>query len=151
MKKLIKENKVLFVLAIIIIVSLILMAIGLFTYFYGNDKDKYGDRLNGKEEYVIKDTIGEEIKSLYDEKVENVKVDIRGKIIYITIDVANAVEKNTAKSLANQALEKFSEEEKNFYDIQFLITCTKEEAEEKAYPIEGYKNSSSTNVVWTNN
>lgn len=151
MKKLIKENKVLFVLAIILIIALILIAVGLFSYFYGNNKDKYGDRLNKVEEYKIKDTISEEIKSLYDANVENVKVDIRGKIIYIILDVANGVEKNTAKSLANQALEKFTEEEKNFYDIQFLITCTKEEAEEKIYPIEGYKNSSSINIVWTNN
>ena len=151
MKKIIKENKVLFALAVIILVALILIAVGLFTYFYGNNKDKYGERLNGKEEYVIKDTIAEEIKSLYESNVENVKVDIRGKMIYIIIDVANETDKTTAKTLANQALEKFTEEEKNFYDIQFLITCNKEEAETKIYPIEGYKNSSSTNIVWTNN
>ena len=151
MKKIIKENKVLFALAVIILVALILIAVGLFTYFYGNNKDKYGERLNGKEEYVIKDTIAEEIKSLYESNVENVKVDIRGKMIYIIIDVANETDKTTAKTLANQALEKFTEEEKNFYDIQFLITCNKEEAEPKIYPIEGYKNSSITNIVWTNN
>lgn len=151
MKRIIKENKVLFVLALVIIIALVIMAIGVFKYFYGTDTDKYGDRLNGIENHIIKDTISEEIKSLYGEEVESVKVDVKGKIIYIIIDVNNKVAKDDAKGYALQALEKFNEEDKNYYDIQFLITCKKEEAEEKEYPIEGYKNSSNPQVVWTNN
>lgn len=151
MKKVIKENKVLFVLAIVIIIALIIMTFGLIKYFYSTNIDKYGDRLSGIENHTIKDTISEEIKSLYGPEVENVKVDIKGKIIYIIFDVADAVSKEDAKGLAIKSLEKFSEEDKNYYDIQFLVTCKKESAEEKVYPIEGYKNSSNPQVVWTNN
>ena len=45
MKKILKENRTLFVLAIIILISLVLMGIGLISYFYGNNKNPYGDRL----------------------------------------------------------------------------------------------------------
>ena len=37
MKKVIKENRILFILAVIILVSLVLIGIGLISYFYGND------------------------------------------------------------------------------------------------------------------
>lgn len=151
MKNIIKENKVLFVLALVIIIALFVLAFGVLKYFYGTDSDKYGDRLKDIENHPIKETISEEIKSLYGEQVQSVKVDVKGKIIYIIMDVSNGVSKDDSKNFANQALEKFSEEDKNYYDIQFLISCKGEEAEEKTYPIEGYKNSSSTAVVWTNN
>ena len=47
MKNLIKENKVLFVLSLVIFVSLIAIGIGVISYFYSKDGDKYGNRLEG--------------------------------------------------------------------------------------------------------
>ena len=150
MKKLMKENKILFVLALIIIICVVLIVFGLVKYFYGG-KDPYGDRLNGKDKLPISENISKDIKSLYQDEVSEVSVDVKGKIIYIIMDVKNGTTKENAESLANKALEKFSEEEKNYYDIQFLVTCNKEEAEDKLYPIEGYKNSSNNQIIWTNN
>lgn len=148
MKRILKENKILFVLAIIIIIAIGVMAYGLVRYFYGNDKESYGDRLSGIENYEISETIEEDIKSLYESGVDKVSVNIQGKIIYITLNVENGVNKMDAQNYAATALTKFSEEELNFYDVQFFITCKEEENEEKTYPIEGYKNSSSPSIVW---
>lgn len=153
MKRKLKQNRVLLALAVIIIISLILMAIGLVSYFYGNNDDKYGDRLKDKDKYPISENISEEIKSLYEKNVNDVKVDVRGKIIYIILNVDKDTSSIDAQSYAENALEKFTEEELKYYDIQFMITCKDEEKEEDmelVYPLEGYKNSNSMVIVWTN-
>lgn len=151
MKKIIKENKVLFVLAIIIFISLIAIVIGLLTYFYNKDGDKYGNRLDGIEKYSISKTIDEDIKSLYESGVDSVKVDIKGKIIYIIIYVNDGVSKNDARSYAIKALDKFTEEEKKFYDIHFTIDTKNKSEETTMYPMMGSKHAGNNQVVWTNN
>lgn len=151
MKKVIKENKVLFVLALIILISLILIVVGLLSYFYSKDGDKYGNRLDGIENYKISKTIDTDIKSLYESGVETVSVDIRGKIIYIIMDVSAGVSKTDARSYAIRALEKFTDEEKNFYDIHFTVTCKNATEETTMYPMMGSKHAGNPQVVWTNN
>lgn len=151
MKKVIKENKVLFVLALIVIISLILIGVGLIKYFYSSSGDKYGDRLNGIEEHKLSDTLADEIKALYESGVETVSVDTKGKIIYVIMDVSDGVGKVDAQSYAIKALDVFSDDDKSFYDIQFMITCKNASEETTTYPMEGYKNSNNTQVVWTNN
>lgn len=151
MKKVIKENKVLFVLALIVIISLILIGVGLVKYFYSSSGDKYGDRLNGIEEHKLSDTLADDIKALYESGVESVSVDTKGKIIYVIMDVSDGVSKVDAQSYAIKALDVFSDDDKSFYDIQFMITCKNASEETTTYPMEGYKNSNNTQVVWTNN
>ena len=151
MKKLIKENRVLFVLAVVILVSLIAIVIGLLSYFYSKDGDKYGNRLDGIEKYPVSENISADIKSLFETGVESVKVNIDGKIINIIIDVSNGVSKTDAQGFAVKSLEKFSEEIKGFYDIEFLITCKSLTEETTMYPMFGYKNSKKTNISWSNN
>lgn len=151
MKKVIKENKVLFVLALIVIISLILIGVGLIKYFYSSSGDKYGDRLNGIEEHKLSNTLADDIKALYESGVESVSVDTKGKIIYVIMDVSDGVSKVDAQSYAIKALDVFSDDDKSFYDIQFMITCKNASEETTTYPMEGYKNSNNTQVVWTNN
>lgn len=151
MKKVIKENKVLFVLALIVIISLILIGVGLVKYFYSSSGDKYGDRLNGIEKHKLSDTLADDIKALYESGVESVSVDTKGKIIYVIMDVSDGVSKVDAQSYAIKALDVFSDDDKSFYDIQFMITCKNASEETTTYPMEGYKNSNNTQVVWTNN
>lgn len=151
MKNLIKENKVLFVLSLVIFVSLIAIGIGVISYFYSKDGDKYGNRLEGIEKYPINENVADEIKSLYESGVESVKVDVKGKIIYIIIDVQDGVSKNDAQGYAIKSLEKFSDEIKGFYDIQFMITCKNAKEETTMYPMMGSKHSGNAQVIWTNN
>jgi len=150
-KKLIKENKVLFVLAIVIIIALVAMVIGLLSYFYGNEETPYGDRLDGIDKFPISKKIDKEIKSLYETGVESVEVDIRGKIIYIILDVSNGISKADARSMAVKALDKFNDEEKDFYDIQFLVTCETAAEKTSIYPMQGLKRAKIATVSWTNN
>ncbi len=151
MKKLIKENKILFVLSIVILVSLIAIVIGLLSYFYKDDGDKYGNRLDGIENYPVSENAGSEIKALYDSGVESVSVDVKGKIIYVMLDVSNGVSKADAQGYAIKALDVFSDEIKGFYDIQFMITCKTSSEETTMYPMMGSKHSGNNKIVWTNN
>lgn len=151
MKKLWKQNKVLVVLAFIILIALVAMLVGLFTYFYKRNVSVYGNRLNGIENHPIEEKLDEKIKGLFESGVESVKTDVRGKIIYVIMDVAKDTPKDTAKGYAQTALSSISEDTINFYDIQFMMTCTSEDKEEKEYPVLGYKNSSFQTISWTNN
>lgn len=154
MKKVIKENKILFVLAMIILVSLVLIGVGLISYFYGNDSNSYGDRLKDKEKYPISESISTDIEGLYTKGVKSVKVDIKGKIVYVMMEVEKGTSKIDAEGYAVKALEKFKEEELNYYDLQFLVTCADEEVSEgesKIFPIMGAKKARNSQIIWTNN
>lgn len=151
MKKTLKNNIVLLVLGLIVIVSLAVMVIGVFKYFYSSDGDKYGDRLNGIEEHKLNETLESDIKDLYESGVESVKTDVKGKIVYVIMDVSDGVSKTEAQNYAVEALDVFTEDEKSYYDIQFMITCKNISEESSSFPMEGYKNSSNTQIVWTNN
>lgn len=153
MKK-IKENKVLLVLAIILVICFGLILFVLFKYFYvGDNSSKYGDRLDGIESHEIHKELENEIKELYkDSKLSLKDVKTRGKIIYVTFELSEVIKVDDSKNLVLKSLEKFSDDEKSYYDIQFIVICDSEESTETPlYPIMGYKNSSSTGVVWTRN
>ena len=68
-------------LAIIILISLVLMGIGLISYFYGNNKNPYGDRLKDIDNHKISESIASDIKGIYEENVSDVRVEVKGKII----------------------------------------------------------------------
>ena len=64
-----------------------------------------------------------------------------------------------AKKIASDSLNDFSDEVKNFYDIEMIITKADEKGTEKTkedgtketikeFPIMGYKNSSSKEISW---
>ncbi len=152
MKKLFVRNKVMFVLIIILLICFILIIYSLIKYFYAGSKSNYGDRLENVAEHKLDNNIEESVKSLYSENDEigDVKVELRGKIIYVTIDYVKAIKLEDAKSLALKSLEAFPQEEKDFYDIQYILTA-KTIAEDNSFPTMGYKNALSTIVVWVNN
>lgn len=152
MKKLFYENRILFVLITLIVVSVIIIISGLFIYFFnGSGKSVYGNRLNDIENYKISKDIEAKINDLYkDTAVDSVKYDLKGKIIYIIIDLKENVALVDAQTLALKSLEAFTEEEKGYYDIQLMVTATKLEEKSELYPMLGYKNAKNAQVVWTN-
>ena len=141
-------------LAIIILISLVLMGVGLISYFYGNNKNPYGDRLKDIDNHKISESIASDIKGIYEENVSDVRVEVKGKIIYIIMNVNDGVSKIDAEGYAVKALEKFKSEDLEYYDVQFLITCSdekKEEDEEAIYPIAGAKKAKGSQIIWSNN
>ena len=150
MKRLFKENKVLFVLLAIILISFVIIVFGLIKYFYlGNGSSTYGTRLNDISEHKLNSNLDKDIKNLFTENpVNDVTVDLKGKIIYLTIDLSELINLNDAKTLAIKSLDALGEDEKNYYDIQFIITAKEVSDENSLYPTMGYKAASSSQIVW---
>ena len=108
MKRVFSENKVLLVLAIIILISFVVIGVSLVMYFYsGNGRDSYGDRLEGIEEVQIDDNVGDLVKELYkeDKAFNDVVVNVKGKIIYINIDLKENLSLVDTQSLAIKSLD----------------------------------------------
>ncbi len=145
------ENIVLAALIIILFACFAAIGFLFYKYFYaGASSNKYGDRLDGIENYPLSSTLENDIKSLYSEEksVNKVVVHVQGKIVYIDIDFSEAVKIETAESLASKSLEKIGEENLKFYDVQYILSYSGEEENEN-FPIFGAKKSTSTKIVWS--
>ena len=144
------DIKILLVLLAILLVCFGIIGYMFYKYFYaGTSTTKYGDRLEGIENYKLSNTLEKDIQSVYENtaSVDNVKVKTQGKIIYIDIAFKTAVKVDTAKSEAIKALDKIEEENLKYYDVQFVLTYTGED-EKSNFPIFGAKSANSLKVVW---
>ena len=145
-----KSNKVLLVLLGILAVCFISIGILFYKFFYaGTSGSKYGNRLNGIENYPLSKTLQDDIKSLYadNSKVGEIKVTSEGRVIYINMDFKEALKVSDAESLAEKSLEKIGESNLTYYDVQFILTYSGEEENEN-FPVFGAKSSNSLKVVW---
>ncbi len=144
------DIKILLVLLFILIVCFVIIGIMFYKYFYsGISTTKYGDRLDGIENYKLSDTLESDIKSLYEKtsSINKVSIDVKGRIIYINIAFKESVKVDTAKSEAVKALDKIGEENLKYYDVQFVLTYSGDE-ENSNFPIFGAKSANSLKVVW---
>ena len=157
-----KKLKIGYLLSALAILLVIIVGIKL---VLPSGSSKYGDRLDGIKKITFgkteKNKIIDKIKG--NEKVTDVKIDVEGKIINIIFDVTKDTSKDDAKNIANSSLGEISDQVKNFYDIQFMISKKSEEGTKKTvtkddgtteevtvtvFPIMGYKNSKSKGIVW---
>ena len=151
-KKIWKENRVLFVLFIILIVCFIAIFSVALSYFVGSNKSEYGDRLN---DYV---KVTDEVKSGYidalkeDKLVDNVTFRISVRTIYITIKFNSEASLVEAQSKALASVDNISAEVLDYYDINFIIKQDKiDEDPTKGFTLMGSHNISGEGVVWSNN
>ncbi len=147
MKKKIKDNKVI----IIIVIALIILSIILVKLLdnYSNESGAiYGSRLDGIEKVEItskiKKDIIENIEST--ERVQKVSVNLQGKIINIEVILKDEIAREDAKPLADKVVEKLTDEQKKFYDIQIFL---KKKTEDPVFPIIGYRHHNKETFSWT--
>ncbi len=149
-KRISGDTKILLVLFFILLVCFGVIAFLFYKFFYaGAGETKYGDRLEGIENYKLSATLQEDINSIYENNkaINTVKVETQGKIIYITVDFKESVKVDSAKSEAIKALDKIGEENLKFYDVQFILTYSGEQ-ENNNFPVFGAKSAKSLKVVW---
>ena len=105
------ENRVLFVLIIILIICAFIVVGVLAKYFFGSSSSKYGDRLDGIEEVIITD----EMKNTFldnmnkDELVENTTIKVIGRVIYVSLDFKDNTSLVEAESRALASLLTFEQ------------------------------------------
>ena len=150
MKKFWKENRVLFVLIMILIVCFIAIISVTVSYFVGNHNSVYGDRLADKVE--IKDEVKEEYLTKLKENTLVKEADFRISIrtIYIDIDFTEGSTLVEAESIASSSIDNLSEEILSYYDVNFILTKESTETDE-GFTIMGARNSNGSGISWNNN
>lgn len=137
------------IVGVIIVIFLIILAVIVKNFFFPNDTGVYyGTRLEGIEKVKITDKKKEELKENFKDSSKSITVRLAGRIIYIDVKVNDDVSTDTARDLANKTLEKLSDEEKGYYDVQFLIG---NDADKDHFPIIGYKHHAKQAISWTKN
>lgn len=150
LKSFYKKNRVYSILMLISIICIIAILFGFIIYFLGQtSKSVYGNRLDGIEEVEISSDKIKEIEGTIksNEKVSEVEVDIRGKLVYVLFVLKEGTHAD-AEAIAQASLEAFSEEERAFYDIQY--TVENETETDENFPIMGYIKSGNSVIKWTN-
>lgn len=147
MKKKIKDNKVI----LIIIISLVVLSVILVKLLnnYSNEKGAiYGSRLEGIEKVKIASDLKKEIINNVESvgKTQKVSIDVQGKIINSEITVNDDIARDDAKTLADKITEKLTDEQKKFYDVQVFI---KKNTDDQTFPIIGYRHHNRETFTWT--
>lgn len=130
-------------IALLLIIIIWLFIVPLFS------NNKYGDRLDGIEDHKISTSTVNDIESSLKENkmVSDVEYHNEGRILNFIITVSGEMSVDDAKALGNVVLDKISDKNKEYYDIQVLIDT---EEENDNYPIVGYKHKTEDNFVYGN-
>lgn len=152
-KKIWQENKVLLVLAIILVVCLAVFCVVAITYFYGSSDNPLGNRADITKEVPLNKKLFENIKTQLEEneKVKSAKVTKSPTtIVYVEIEFVDETKMDNAKKIAESIIELFSEDELAVYDIEFTIN-TLSTSKVQGYTLKGARNANgSGSVVWGN-
>lgn len=142
----IRKHKFAIVVSIIFIIVLLAIIFSLIRILSEDENDKYGKRIAGIENVKITDSRIDNVKGkiLDDQNINKITFRLDGKLVKFFIEVKkDAVELNV-ESILNIIIDKFTEEEKSFYDFEVFITC---EEKQKLYPMIAYKHRN--NQVFT--
>ena len=150
-KEFYKRNRVYSILMIVSLVCIVSILVGVIVYFIGQTtKDKYGNRLDGIENVKISNNKKSELinKINENELVDNVDIDIKGKLIYVNITLKTG--KHTdSEAICQTSLDTLTEDEKKFYDIQYIVS-NKDKNIEENFPVMGYIKAGNSVIKWTN-
>lgn len=140
-----KNKKLSIIIGVLALLFLILIIIFIIKIFGTNSNGVYGNRLEGIEEYEIKDNQIDSIKSNIKKTdgVEEVEYNLQGKIVKFTVKIKEmAIE--DAKKLVDLIV--LSKKQVKYYDVQLLVL-----SDDESYPLFGYKNKSSADYTFTYN
>jgi hypothetical protein len=149
--KYIKKNKLALIIIIIAITILLSSFYSVARLLFPNmGKPVYGNRITNIEKHQINNDRKTAIINTLEtyDKVNDADMNITGTIIKLFIDVKPGVDPNDAKNIGIKILNDFTDDEKGYYDIQIYIS-QETDPDSASYPIIGYKNKISSNLVWT--
>lgn len=152
LKKLWVEDRILFVLFIIVAICLCLILGVCVSYFFGSSKSSYGDRLEGIEKVEVTDEVKNKVLDALkqDETIIDSSIHTQGKIVYVSLEFAPTVTLVEAESKALTALMNFEQKYQDFYDFHFTLKNDGAENNE-GFLIMGSKNVNGTGLIWNNN
>jgi len=144
-----RRNKYVIV-SIVILIVLVVLGMQVKSIFVPDEgKASYGNRLEGIKDNEIKDEVYKNIEDSLkaDQRVLGVEHLLHGKIIDLIITVSDDVSVSDAKNFANSTVDKFTNNELNFYSLQVFVK--KNNKDLKDFPIIGYKGTDTTGLIFT--
>ena len=152
LKELWGNNKVLIILGVILLGCVIAIICVTISFFMSSDNSVYGNRLDDIKNVQISDSTKKEyIEKMKDnEIVSDTKIDVRGKIVYITITFGPDTAILDAESKAAQSLQDISDDILKHYDIMFTLKCAASDNSE-GWTILGARNVGGSGLNWNNN
>lgn len=146
------ENRVLFVLFIVVIICAFIVVGVIAKYFFGSSDSKYGDRLNGIEEVLISDEMKTNFVNTMneDELINNSSIKVIGKVVYVSIQFKDDVTLVEAESRALASLLTFEQKYLDFYDFNYTLKRDATENSE-GFLIMGARNANGNGLTWNNN
>ena len=146
----IKKNKLL-VLFLILLTIFVAFSVKLIIIFTESDEVAfYGTRLEGIDKVKIDDNaITKKVSDKIGPDIISATARTQGRIVNLMITIKGNISRDTAKEDAQRAIEEFSEDERNYYDIQIFINKTEEAEDSKQFPIIGYKHHTRSDIAWT--
>ena len=134
------------IVGVIIVIFVIILGVMIKNFFFPDDsKVYYGSRLDGIEKVKLTDKKKDELKEKFNNISKSITVRLQGRIIYIDVKLNDDVAVSTAKESADRTIEKLSEEERAYYDIQFIMG---NDADTDHFPIIGYKHHTKPLISW---
>ena len=144
--KFFKKNRTLTLILLIIIAVALAIFIFRDTINFDESTAVYGNRLEGIEKVKVTNEQKNKIKDALKNKSSKVEVRVAGKLVNVIVETNPDISGESAKEMGSTVLAIFSEEQKAFYDFQFLID-NKENQEQ--FPIIGYMQHSRDSITWT--
>lgn len=145
MKKLWNQNRVLFMLIIILIVCFLAIVCVALTFFYSKNVGKYGARLDDIAKYAFTNDMKSNYKEklLENEAVKKVDFNIIGRVVYIHIDFDDKIDLVDAKEIVTESLSLFEKDILSYYDFDFVL-------QNSEFTTLGSKNSIVEHISWGN-
>ena len=145
LKNLWANNRILLILGIILVVCIIAIIIVFLTYFVGTKKSVYGSRFDNMKTHIKEAEQNSYIQALEERSgVEKASLRVQGKTIYVRVIFKDDIKLDDAKKIIDSSLEKFSDDIKETYDMNFTIKNT-------SFVLMGASNSSGNGLSWNNN
>lgn len=108
--------------------------------------DVYGNRLDGIKSHKISNSNINEIKETVkdNEGVKEITYNREGRILNFIITFEDGYNIDSAKNVANKVIEKISEKNLKYYDVQIYL-----DSKSNGFPTIGYHSKGSENILWS--
>lgn len=147
LKKLWANNRILLILGVILVACAIAIIVVVMTYFMGSKNSKYGSRFDNMKTHISETEQNNYVKELEARSgVDKVRLIVQGKTIRVGVTFKDDIKLDDAKKIIEESLDKFSEEVKETYDVNFSIKTIS-----GSFRIMGARNASGNGLSWNNN
>lgn len=147
--KFIRKHKFTTFIIVVFVIGVIILHYLFDLFFINSGKPEYGNRLDGLQavEIVEKDIANIEELIQKNSSVKNVDINISGRTLDIVITVEDKMSLKDAKKLGQSSYDSLSDKQINYYSVQVFIKKNSEE--QNNFPIIGYKQKETKDLVWT--